>query len=74
MGSSMLCLCYAESATDEDLQMLLSELLILKYVNKTPHPNIIRLVGCCTQGLLQINMKHDLRCVPNVNSKLLLSY
>jgi hypothetical protein len=30
--------------------MLLSELAMLKYINSQAHPNIIGLIGCCTQG------------------------
>lgn len=37
--------------------MLLSELAMLKYVNTQAHPNIIGLIGCCTQGIVtrQVN-------------------
>jgi receptor protein-tyrosine kinase len=37
-----------ESASDRDRVDLLSELAVLKSLE--PHPNVVRLVGCCTDG------------------------
>ncbi len=52
VNMSVLLAVLTEGATDVELQMLLSELAILKYVNSQPHPNIIALIGCCTQGTM----------------------
>ncbi|CAB4027415.1 Fibroblast growth factor receptor 1 [Paramuricea clavata] len=39
-----------DSAKESDLQDLMTELTILKEVNKVPHPNVIRLIGGCSIG------------------------
>jgi hypothetical protein len=43
-----------DSAKESDLQDLMTELTILKEVNKVPHPNVIRLIGGCSIGGAQI--------------------
>ena len=43
-----------DSAKESDLQDLMTELTILKEVNKVPHPNVIRLIGGCSIGGRQI--------------------
>jgi hypothetical protein len=43
-----------DSAKESDLQDLMTELTILKEVNKVPHPNVIRLIGGCSIGGTQI--------------------
>ncbi|XP_028390734.1 uncharacterized protein LOC114515639 isoform X2 [Dendronephthya gigantea] len=42
-------------ASETDLQDLMTELTILKEVNKIPHPNVIKLIGGCTiEGKLHV--------------------
>jgi hypothetical protein len=43
-----------DSAKESDLQDLMTELTILKEVNKVPHPNVIRLIGGCSISGRQI--------------------
>lgn len=40
--------CFLDHADECDLQDLMTELTILKEVNKEPHPNVIRLIGGCS--------------------------
>ena len=37
-----------DGATAADMSDLLTELKILKDVNKDPHPNVLQLIGACT--------------------------
>ena len=39
---------FLDNAKESDLQDLMTELTILKEVNRQPHPNVIRLVGGCS--------------------------
>ena len=48
---------FSDGAKESDLQDLMTELTILKEVNKMPHPNIIKLVGGCSIGGLKIILR-----------------
>ena len=37
-----------ESASEKEKKDLISELNVMKMLD--PHPNVVRLLGCCTQG------------------------
>ena len=41
----------AADGVERDLAALLNELLIMEHLNRTSHPNVIKLIGCCTQGM-----------------------
>ena len=46
---------YTDDATEHDLSDLITELKILKKANKKPHPNVVRLIGCCfLKGVLYL--------------------
>lgn len=40
-------------AGDECIKALLTEITIMAYVGKHPHPHILKFVGCCTRNILQ---------------------
>ena len=40
--------CFSDGASESDLQDFLTELTILKEINKIPHPNVIKFLGGCT--------------------------
>jgi len=39
-----------EAASDKEKKDLLQELEVMKMLELDPHPNVVRLLGCCTQG------------------------
>jgi hypothetical protein len=39
---------FLDGASESDLSDLVSELNILKEINKIPHPNVIRFIGGCS--------------------------
>ena len=53
---------YIDTADNNDKAALLSEIQMLKQAGK--HPNIVNLVGACTQGgKLTIQLDHQMNCL-----------
>ena len=37
------------NATESEKRDLIQELHIMKYIGLDPHPNVVKLLGCCTE-------------------------
>jgi hypothetical protein len=58
---------FLDGASESDLSDLLSELNILKEINKIPHPNVIRFIGGCS---IAGKVLKTFRLKSNVNLKI----